>query len=186
MDHAEPVPPARLSAPVEESFYLPMHGVVKESSTTTKLRVVFDGSAHSSTGVSLNDTLLPGPSLYPLLSTILNRFRMHPVALVGDISKMFREVGLIEEDRDLHRFLHKDDDGKIADFRMSRVTFGISSSPFLASQVLRQVADDYASVHPEAAKEIKQSLYVDDVLTGAQTVEQAVHLRQELNLLLGS
>ena len=85
----------------------------------------------------------------------------------------------------MHRFLHKDDDGKIADFRMSRVTFGISSSPCLASQVLRQVADDYASVHSEAAKEIKQSLYVDDVLTGAQTVEQAVHLRQELNLLLG-
>ena len=185
MDHAEPVPAARLSAPVEESFYLPMHGVVKESSTTTKLHVVFDGSAHSSTGVSLNDTLLPGPSLYPLLSTILNRFRMHPVALVGDISKMFREVGLVEEDRDLHHFLHKDDDRKIADFRMSRVTFGISSSQFLASQVLHQVADDYASVHPEAAKEIKQSFYVDDVLTGSQTVEQAVHLRQELNLLLG-
>ena len=110
---------------------------------------------------------------------------MHPVALVGDISKMFREVGLIEEDRDLHRFLHKDDDGKIADFKISCVTFGISSSPFLVFLVLQQVADDYASVHPEAAKEIKQSFYVDDVLTGAQTVEQAVHLRQELNLLLG-
>ena len=47
------------------------------------------------------------------------------------------------------------------------------------------MADDYASVHPEATKDIKQSFYVDDILIGAQTVEQAVHLRQELNLLLG-
>ena len=59
MDYAVPVTAACLSAPVEESFYLPMHGVVKESNTTTKLHVVYDGSAHSSTGVSLNDTLLP-------------------------------------------------------------------------------------------------------------------------------
>ena len=184
MGHAEPVPATRLTALVRESFYLPMHGVVKESSGTTKLRVVFDGSAHSSTGVSLNDTLLPGPSIYPLLSTILNRFRMNPVAMVGDISKIFREVGLVEEDRDLHHFLNKNNAGKVVDVRMSRVTFGITSSPFLAMQVLHHLADEYASLHPAAAKEIKQSFYVDDVLTGAQTVEQAIQLRKELNLLL--
>ena len=124
------------------------------------------------------------PSLYPLLSTILNHFRMNSVAMVGDISKMFREVGLVEEDRDLHRFLHKNNAGKIVDVRMSRVTFGITSSPFLATQVLRHLADEYASLHPAAAKEIKQSFYVDDVLTGAQTVEQAIQLRKELKLLL--
>ena len=102
-----------------------------------------------------------------LLSTILNRFRMNPVATVGDISKMFREVGLVEQDRYLHHFLHKNYAGKIVDVRMSRVTFGITSSPFLAMQVLRHLADEYVSLHPAAAKEIKQSFYVDDVLTGA-------------------
>ena len=75
-----------------------MHGVVKESSSTTKLRVVFDGS---SPGVSLNDLLLPGPCWYPFLSTIINRFHMRPVAMVGDVSKMFREVAVAEEDWDL-------------------------------------------------------------------------------------
>ena len=98
MSHAEPVPATRLTAIVRDSFYLPMHGVVKESSSTTKLCVDFDGSARSSTGVSLNDTHLPGPSLYPLLSNIPNHFRKNPVAMVGDISKMFKEVGLVEED----------------------------------------------------------------------------------------
>ena len=160
MGHAEPVLATCLIPLVRESLYLPMHRVVKESSSTTKLHVVFDGSTRSSTGVSLNDTLLPGPSLYPLLSTILNHFRMNPVAMVGGVSKMFREVGLVEEDRDLHRFLHKNIAGKIVDLRMSRVTLGITSSPFLAMQVLHQLADEYASLHPAAAKEIKQSFYL--------------------------
>ena len=67
---------------------------------------------------------------------------------------------------------------------MCRVTFGITSSPFLATQVIRHFADEYGSLHPAAANEIKQSFYVDDVLTGAQSVEQAIQLRKELNLLL--
>ncbi|XP_055639848.1 uncharacterized protein LOC129777550 [Toxorhynchites rutilus septentrionalis] len=41
--------------------YLPHQPVVKEASTTTKLRVVFDASCKTSTGVSLNDGLLVGP-----------------------------------------------------------------------------------------------------------------------------
>lgn len=54
--------------PNEQVFYLPMHAVRKEESTTTKLRVVFDASAKSSTGISLNDTLLVGPTVHPTLT----------------------------------------------------------------------------------------------------------------------
>ena len=132
-------------------FYLPMHGVVKESSTTTKLRVVFDASAKSATGISLNDTLLPGPSLYPLLSTVLTKFRQHRVGLSADISKMFREVGLHSSERDYHRFLLRNCQGNIQDWRMTRLTFGVTSSPFLATQVLRQVAQDHGKEFPRVA-----------------------------------
>ena len=87
--------PLRLKKPPNDSYYnLPMHGVFKETSSTTKLRVVFDASAKSSNGVSLNDILEPRPSLYPLLSTVINRFRLLLVGLSADISKMFREIGL--------------------------------------------------------------------------------------------
>jgi len=44
-------------------FFLPHHAVFKESSTTTKNQVVFDASAKSSTGVSLNDMLMVGPTI---------------------------------------------------------------------------------------------------------------------------
>ena len=68
----EPVPPAELKTSPRKNYYLPMHGAIKESSTTTKLRVVFDASAKSISEASLNDTLLPGPSLYLTLASYLN------------------------------------------------------------------------------------------------------------------
>ena len=95
---ATPPPPP----PPQETFYMPMHGVVKEASSTTKLRVVFDGSAKSSNGSSLNDILEVGPTLHPTLQDIILRFRTF---MSADISKMYREVLLHPSDRQLHRFL---------------------------------------------------------------------------------
>ena len=102
LGHAELVPPAELNVP---NYYLPMHSVTKHSSTTTKLRVVFDGSAASTTGISLNQSLMIGPTLHPNLGAILIKFRAYPVAVTADISKMYREVSLSQPDKDLHRFL---------------------------------------------------------------------------------
>ena len=86
LGHSEVVPDTDLDKPSSQVFYLPMHGVVKDSSTTTKLRIVFDASAKSMSGISLNDCLLPGPSLYPLLTSVLLRFRMHFIGMSADIS----------------------------------------------------------------------------------------------------
>lgn len=117
-------------------FNLPMHGVVKQSNATTKLRVMFDASAKTSTGYSLNDLLLPGPNFYSLLIDVLTQFQRYSVGMSADISKMFQEVGLHKE-RDLHRYVwcNKDTD-KLEDWCMTQLTFGVSSLPFLAMQVL--------------------------------------------------
>ncbi len=55
------MPADELGKPTSEVFYLPMHAVYKESSSTTKVHAVFDASALSSSDVSLNDKLLVGP-----------------------------------------------------------------------------------------------------------------------------
>ena len=86
-----------------------MHVVHKESSTTTKLCAVFDASAKTSTGTSLNDTLLVGPTVHPPLVDVLIRFRSRRVALIADISRMYRAVLLAESDKDLHRFIWRND-----------------------------------------------------------------------------
>ena len=135
--HAEVIPKQDVEASIDQTFYLPSHGVVKANSTTTKLRVVFDGSAKTSTKVSLNDMLLPTPNLYPLLTDVLLEFRTHHITVIGDIHKMFREIALDKRDRDMHRFLARDPDtNRLHNCRMKRLTFGIASSPFLATRVL--------------------------------------------------
>ena len=86
MGHAEPVPLADLDRHPSQVFYLPMHVVRKDSSTTMKIRAVFDASAKSSTGVSLNDTLLVGPTVHSTLIDVLLRFRLYRIALTTDVS----------------------------------------------------------------------------------------------------
>ena len=103
LGHAEPVPASEPTP--QPHFYLPMHAVFKSSSSSTKLRVVFDGSAVTTSGTSLNQALLVGPTLQPTLSNILMKFRCYPIALNVDISKMYREVKLSPQDKDLHRFV---------------------------------------------------------------------------------
>jgi hypothetical protein len=71
-------------------FFLPHHAVFKESSATTKTQVVFDASAKSTTGVSMNDMLMVGPTIQQDLISIILRFRMHVYAMTADISKMYR------------------------------------------------------------------------------------------------
>ena len=184
LNHAEPVPTVDLKKPPHETFYLPMHAVRKEESTTTKLRVVFDASAKSSTGVSLNDSLLVGPTVHPPLLDVLLRFRTHRVALTTDVSKMYRAVELVPADRDLHRFVWRNDPQDVLlDYRMTRVTFGVSASSFAANMAVKQNALDHALEFPLAAKCVDTSFYVDDGLTGADSVEEAVELQRQLQHL---
>ncbi len=106
LGHAEAVPLLHLEKSPELTFYLPMHAVYKDSSSTTKIRAVFDASAKSA---SLNDNLLVGPTIHPPihppLIDVLLRFRLYPVALTADISKMYRAIELTPTDKDLHRFV---------------------------------------------------------------------------------
>ena len=186
LKHARPVTAQEMETPVKDCYYLPMHGVYKESSSTTKLRVVFDASAQTSTKISLNDTLAVGPTLHPTLDKILLKFRTYKVAITGDISKMYREVLLSLPDRQLHRFLWRPQtDQPIRDYCMDRVTFGVTSSPYLAVRTLQQTATDFGSSSPTASWHVTQSFYVDDLLGGADTVEQAIDLYHSLREMLG-
>ena len=136
LGHAEQVPDQDMSKVPSSVVYMPMHSVIKESSTTTKLRVVLDASAKSSTGISLNDTLQVGPTIYPSLTDILIRFRSFKIALSSDISKKYRAIELSLSDRDLHRFVwRRDSFTPLSDYQMTRITFGVAASAFAALEL---------------------------------------------------
>lgn len=71
-------------------YFLPHHGVLREQSTTTKLRVVFNASQKTSSGKSLNDVQMAGPALQSELFSIILRFRQYKFVACADIEKMFR------------------------------------------------------------------------------------------------
>ena len=98
---------------------------------------------------------------------------------------MYRAVHLNPNDRDLHRFLWREEpNAPLVDYRMTRVTFGVSSSPFLAIKTLRQLALDFGTQFPSAVPLVLNSFYVDDLLTGSETPEQALNLFQSMRELL--
>ena len=77
-----------LELDVFPNYYLPHHCVLKKDSSTTKLRVVFDASSKTTTGVSLNECLFVGPKVQEDLFDILLRFRFFKLAMSADIAKM--------------------------------------------------------------------------------------------------
>ncbi|XP_015437418.1 PREDICTED: uncharacterized protein LOC107192626 [Dufourea novaeangliae] len=162
------------------NFYLPHHAVIKPSSTTTRVRVVFDASAKSSSGLSLNDVLMTGPTIQDDLFALLIRFRTYTYVLTGDIEKMYRQFNVQPKDRRYQRILWRDDDGYIKTYELNTITFGISSAPYLAIRCLQQLAEDEKSDAPIAANVLKRDLYVDDLLTGANMFDQALRLRNEI------
>ena len=86
-------------------YYIPHQAVFKESSATTKLRVVFDASSHMRGVPSLNDCLYEGPSLLPEIAGIQLRARLHRYLLIADVEKAFHQVRLQVSQRDVTRFL---------------------------------------------------------------------------------
>lgn len=55
----------------DPKYIIPHHCVLKPDSSTTKLRVVFDASAKTSSGYSLNDLMYTGPTVQSELFSIL-------------------------------------------------------------------------------------------------------------------
>lgn len=170
--------------PDDECYYLPHHAVFKDS-TTTKLRTVFNASRKTTTGVALNDLLLVGPKMQDDLFNILCRFRLNRIAFTADIAKMYRQIDLTEEQQDYHRILWKNQQtNEIEEYRLTTVTYGTSSVPFVAVEVIRHHATLRQIEFPEACEIIKSDSYMDDVTSGCDDLESAVRLQREITSIL--
>lgn len=88
------------STPVDSTLicYLPHHGVLREQSSTTKLRVVLNGSSSTSNGTSLNEILHAGSKLQTEISDVLLWIRSHRFLFSTDIVKMFRQIAVHPDD----------------------------------------------------------------------------------------
>ncbi|XP_042905137.1 uncharacterized protein [Parasteatoda tepidariorum] len=132
----EKVPQEELS--IKGTHYLPHRPIIKEKSTTTslKIRPVFDASAKNPNFPSLNDCLETGINFIETIPSILARFRLYEIGVISDIRRAFLQISLNERDRNYLRFLLIDEQNELKTYRHRRVVFGLTSSPFLLMAVI--------------------------------------------------
>ncbi|XP_064469020.1 uncharacterized protein LOC135383532 [Ornithodoros turicata] len=167
-------------------YYMPHMTVIRSTSETTKVRIVFDASSHSKGMTSLNDHLEKGPKLNADLVGVLLRFRRHKIALTADIEKAFLQVEIRKNDRDALRFLWFSETPSpneqcpdVECWRMKRVPFGTTASPFVLGATLQHHFKSLLPSDRKMASLLLESFYVDDLLTGAPTVEEALEIVQK-------
>ncbi|XP_043862779.1 uncharacterized protein LOC122756631 [Drosophila santomea] len=182
LGHIKEVPPTHNSP----SYHLPHHAVVKPESTTTKLRVVFNASSPSANGTSLNDILHAGPVLQSDLTIQVLKWRYFQYVFSADITKMYRQIWVDPKHTPFQRILFRNKERGIRDFEIKTVTFGVNCAPFLAIRVLQQLAEDIQVPFPNASRIIQQHMYVDDVLAGANSFNEAQSSIRELQAALSA
>ncbi|GFW95326.1 DUF1758 domain-containing protein [Trichonephila clavipes] len=170
---------------VENGYYLPHHGVLRLSIKMTRLRVVFNASAKTSSGLSLNDLLCKEGVIQEDLFSILIRFRKYAYAFTADIRHMYRMIEVNPSQTKLQKILWKN--SKTAPtkvYELKTVTYGTASAPYLATRVLQQLALDEEKDFPLASEVLLQDFYMDDCLSGASELSEFEKLKSELTQLL--
>ncbi|CAH2226645.1 jg21004, partial [Pararge aegeria aegeria] len=157
------------------NYYLPHHSIVRESSLTTKQRTVFDASSPSSSGLSLNDIQMVGPTVQEDLYSILLRFRQHKYIVTGDIEKMYRAIELNPTQRSLQQIIFRYDPSEpLKTFTLNTLTYGTASAPYLATKCLVSLASSPSDI--SISRSIQRDFYVDDYLGGASTIDETIRI----------
>jgi hypothetical protein len=149
-----------------------------------KWRIVYDASAKTKTGRSLNDCLYAGPSLTKNSVGLLMNFRMRKQAVEADIEKAFLGVGLDIADRDVVRFIWMADPTKLLEganlilYRFTRTPFGVNASPFILNMVIQELMSE----EPQnwCCRIGRDSFYVDNLVTSLDNTAQVTELYRTL------
>lgn len=162
-------------------YYIPHHCIEKDK------RIVYDASCKTDTGISLNDIQMLGAKLQNDLFETIMRFRRHRVAIYADIKKMFNQIKLSRDQWNLQRIFWRENSTEpLREYWLTVVTFGMTSSPFLAVRSVIQAAREAKERYPKAAEAIEKDFYMDDCVTGESSEERAIKLAMEIKQILGN
>ena len=161
--------------------FLPNHHVLKESSLTTKLRVVYNAFSKTSTSISLNDCSKIDLVVQNTSFDIVLPFRTHQIVLLTEIEKMYKQIYLDKNDAEYQSSSWRENDNDNLNVYCNPVVlFGCASAPYLATRTLNQLAEDEKLKFLMASKIVLRDFYVDDLMTGADNIKDAMQLRDEL------
>nr|XP_055033759.1 uncharacterized protein LOC129422083 [Misgurnus anguillicaudatus] len=164
-----------------ESWFIPHHMVQHNG----KDRIVFNCSFQHQ-GQSLNEQLLPGPTLGPSLLGVLLRFRQHTVAISGDIKGMFHQVRLLPGDKSVLRFLWRDmrREAEPDIYEWQVLPFGTTCSPCCAIHALQHHVQAHKDLMANSVDIVEHSFYVDNCLHSVPSTSEAKEIVDGLRQLL--
>ena len=167
--------------------FLPHHGVLREDKLTTKLRVVFNASSPTSSGMSLNDILEIGPKLQADITGLLMNWRLHKFVMNADVEKMFRQILIHPDDRLLQCILWFDASlNQVVKYKLNTVTYGTAPAPYQSNRVIKELAESNKEEFPMAYPVLSNTVYVDDLFFGASTRETLRSTRDQVIQVLDS
>lgn len=184
--HFRKLTPEEASEKHDNTWYLPLMAV-SNPNKPNQVRLVLDAAAKSH-GKSLNDFLMQGPHNTNDLNGVLCRWREQPVALTSDVVAMFSQIRIDSRDRRSLRFLWrgKRRSGDFDVYESPVLIFGAACSPSIAGYCFRRTVSELGDGNPLVSRAVMQDSYVDDIITGTKTEEEAIELIKNLTDTLKS
>jgi len=165
----------------EGEYFIPHHAIYRPADINPKIRVVFDASAMSYSGVSLNDCLFSGPKLQRDVVDVLLLYRVHRFAFTTDISKMYRQISVSPSHRRYQHILWRSSpEQRLQVYELNTVTYGVNCAPYLAIKVLRSIAELECNDFPSVKEALLYQTYVDDICVGGDTLDEVLSLQDGL------
>lgn len=171
--------------PVGPAYYMPYRPVIREASSTTPVRVVFNASSHKKGELSLNQGLMCGPKIQRDLFDILISMRTYRFVVCADIKQMYRMVWVHPNDRDMQRIFFRECKSEpIQEYRLNTLTYGTTPASYIATQCLEEVAKEVETVNSVAAKAIRECFYMDDFISGGDSFGEVLSLQKSIHSAL--
>jgi hypothetical protein len=172
LGHMSRIPKSECRDESGNAYYIPYISILRKDAITTKLRNVFNASSPTSNGVSLNDTIHPGPTLLTKIFDIMVRIRQFRIVYTSDVEKMFRQILVCPEDREKLRVIWRPKKSEsLGEYWLNTITYGLDCAPWQAIRTLHQIADDHGP-DQETKEIIKKSFYMDDLIHGGDTISE--------------
>ncbi|KAK9694404.1 Pao retrotransposon peptidase [Popillia japonica] len=106
------------------------------------------------------------------------RFRTHKYVVTADVTQMYRQVWIDEEQRKYQKNLWRENpNDELKSYTLNTVTFGMAAAPFLAIRSLVEIAKINEDTYPNESQIIKRHFYVDDLLTGSSTIDDLATIK---------
>ena len=174
----------------DPGYWIPWRTVYKENSLSTPVRLVFDASARTPGGASLNETLAKGQNRLASIHNILQKFRNKSSAFACDIRLAYNQIQLAPEHMRYQKFLWSDQlspENPPEPYIITTLIYGVkpagNSLQAGFDKLSKHCRDTYPE-HASGADALSKSAYVDDVCRSDDSPEESKKTAASLDFVL--